>query len=279
MATHTYTPYVDQEKVYRDPNGKWSLPKGTDISPAGRLIVEAEPNLEPETFELLLRYDMDRLSEEDKVLFAEKSKKEIVEKVFAASHDIGFAHLSQCIKENLKQPVAELVARYSIERRIPFLLGAIYILALMETQPLYYFENRINYGVRRIRWKPISAYVPPPYYNPPFKRPIRNRKKPYITIPTETVYEVADCPYCGSRGVLRRIGPNMKKWYGCCSNDQCELFKGLTGVKTERIAAKEWNDFAAQAAIHRKAEHTEEVNCVGSDAESVENTPLNGTDS
>lgn len=69
--------------------------------------------------------------------------------------DIGWATLSHCIKQDRNATWAEIVARYSILRREPFLETALLLRDLQQTEGLFYFDDTTS---EPIKWSPSTAY-------------------------------------------------------------------------------------------------------------------------
>ncbi len=237
--------YIDQEKFERGDGKAWGLPKNSIISDAGRLIVENEPNITDETLNLLIETDWALIKDEDRNDILALSKKELALKVFYENSEIGLAHVAQCIKDDLNQPLGELIGRYSYERRIPYLQGAIYIKALTEVQKLFYYTYSPDAGYRRVVWTPVEAYIPPAVIAPPEKKKRRIRKKPLTSIPESPTFELYACPICSHPARLFRCGKNSRLWHVCCMDPQreCDNFAGLAPSKTEKQAAIAWNEY------------------------------------
>ena len=233
--------YIDQEKFTRDGSKKWTLPAHLNISSAGKQIVESEPNVTDSTLNMLIETDWGKISEEDKNLIMSLSKKEI----FYENSEIGLTHVAQCIKDNLNQPLGELIARYSYERRIPYLLGAIYIKALVSTQKLFYYTYSPDRGYRRIAWEPKDFYVPPAPFAPPTKKKRRIRKKPLTEKPVAPKFDIYACPVCSNPAKLFRCGKNSRLWHVCCmdATRECQNYVGLPPKKTEKQAVEDWNKY------------------------------------
>ena len=233
----------------------WSLPQNLKITPEGRLCAEAEPNLEEETVRTLMQTEADFLSKEQKEFANFTSEEDIVRTVFDAHEGIAMAHLTQCIRENKRQSYAELVGRFSEEKKIPFIMGVIYIRALEKARGLFYFDNSPR-GFRRVRWAPVSAYVPPDTVNPPEKKLRRERKKPVQHPSQDLKYRILNCPRCGNPGQLVRCGKEGLFWQVCCTDPTCKCknFAGAADVeysKTEKSAVTAWNSYV-EAYLEKK---------------------------
>ena len=237
--------YNDKMKFFRDKNGRWALHKGAVISSEGRSLVESEPNISDETLKKLIELEWDKIPEKERELIKEDNKVELASIAFGTGPDIGIAHLSQCIDDNRDQSMAELIGRYADERRMPFILGAVYIKALAATRPLFYYTSSPTKGYRKVRWEPANVYVPPEPSVPPEKKKRRIRKKPLLTKPKVPVYRLYVCPACGSPAKLLRCGHGNRLWHACCTDPdhQCGNFAGLPPVKTEKMAATQWNSY------------------------------------
>lgn len=71
------------------------------------------------------------------------------------SSDIGWATLSYCIKQDRNATWAEIVARYALLRRLPFLEVALGLRELQAKDGLCYFDDTTQ---EPIKWSPSSAY-------------------------------------------------------------------------------------------------------------------------
>lgn len=240
--------YFDQVKFFRNEDGGWRLPRSVIITAEGRELIEGEPNVEEATLEALKQTDWSLLKEADTEMIMSSSQKELSDHAFFEHDEIGLLHLSQCIYDEQKQPLGELIARYSMERGIPFLLGAIYVKALMTQQQLFYFERTAGSGSRRIRWTPTEMYIPPDTEEPPIKKRRRSKRKELDTIPEPRVYPLYACPICGNPAKLYRCGKNSIQWHACCTDPtrECPNFTGLPPMKTEKRASTAWNDYVRE---------------------------------
>ena len=236
--------YKDQTKYFRDENGRWVLPKNANISDEGRAIVEAEPDLLDETVESLMITDWDLLDNDKKVYVTTREPSEICFDVFYGNNETGLVHIAQCIQDNPKQPLAEMVSRYADERRIPYLLAAIYVKSLMAKSRLFYYKV-VDNEYKKVEWKPTSYYVPPEIELPPEKKKRRIRKKPLTAIKKAPEYKLYLCPICNSPAKIYRCGKASRLWHACCTDENrtCVNYAGLAPVKTEKMAANAWNDY------------------------------------
>lgn len=140
---------------------RWRLPKNTNITADGRALVESDPGLDKETMKKLWDTDRSKLSPKEVSFVCTTSTKKIVETIFDAHRGLSLVHLNQCIADCKDGPLAEAVAMYADERRIPFLFAAICVKSLMKTQKteLTYFKTGRN-GAHQYRWTPVPRYAP-----------------------------------------------------------------------------------------------------------------------
>ena len=140
----------ERGQKYSRANNKLTLPKNANISRKGRHLIEHEPNVEDDTLAALIELDRERIPENISKRLKGLSKAETANYAFCERGEIGLTHLSMCISEDKDQSLAELIARYAEERRIPFVLGAIYIKALISQRDLFYYN--ISYdGYKKVR--------------------------------------------------------------------------------------------------------------------------------
>ena len=237
----------ERGQKYSRANNKLTLPKNANISRKGRHLIEHEPNVEDDTLAALIELDRERIPENISKRLKGLSKAETANYAFCERGEIGLTHLSMCISEDKDQSLAELIARYAEERRIPFVLGAIYIKALISQRDLFYYN--ISYdGYKKVRWQPQLRYVPPEAKEPPEKRHRRNRKKPLTAVRKKKQYDLPNCPICRSPTRLLRCGRNKLQWHVCCTdpNGECENYVGITPQKTEKQAANAWIQYVEE---------------------------------
>ena len=114
-----------------------ALPTQVAITSEGRKIVGLDPNIAEHTMKELLRTEAKLLSDELLEQLTTWTPEEIIKNAFFERKETGLAHLSQCIKENLLQTKADLICRYSNDRRIPFVVGAYYLYLYTKHYPLF----------------------------------------------------------------------------------------------------------------------------------------------
>lgn len=224
----------------------WQLPLNTVISSSGRKLVGKDPNISSETLKRLIVTEAKYLSEEDRTRFSQCSKENIANEEFYMYKSVGEAHLSQCIRENMNKPLASLIYTYSDDRRIPFILGALYIDAFRSCYRLFYYDYSAALGYRKIAWEPETVYIPPTSIVPP--PPKKKNFKKYYDPAKIPVYSLPDCPVCGSPVKMLRAGYRSKLWHVCCTDqtEQCELFIGIKPSATEQDAVNKWKEFCTQ---------------------------------
>ena len=132
----------------------WLLLRPQILSESGKEIVSEDPNLTPDTMQMLLEAYNNEISD---VIFYFGLDDE---------SDIGLTVISMCIQENLDASFAELVARYADTRGTPFLETAIALHKLRREEGLYVHSRKDNIpGVRM--WFPNTGTY---YKKPPKKR-------------------------------------------------------------------------------------------------------------
>lgn len=219
---------------------QWPLPSYTVITTKGRRIVGRDPNISSSTLGDLIISDSDYIP----VSLHEKLKAgaldQIAQEQFLSLRELGVTHLSQCIKENLNQTMADLIAVYSDDRRLPFVVGAIYIEAYVKYYKLFYYSFYSSEGYLKTEWKPKKVYIQPKNKIPPKKHDF----KKYYRVNNELLEEISACPACGSPARLFRVGFRGKESRICCTNlnESCKWFMGADIFSNEAEAIKEWND-------------------------------------
>lgn len=123
------------------------------ISPAEKSLVAADPDLCQSTMDkmIALRGGMDQINP-IKFFFSDPSPEDASDR----NDDIGYPTLSLCIKQDRNATWAEVVARYSILRRVPFLETAIALKELEKNGQLIYFDDGSKLP---ISWSPRSRHT------------------------------------------------------------------------------------------------------------------------
>lgn len=215
----------------------WKIPDNSSITAKGRRLVSVDPNITSSTLSALLRSEASFFTKPEYKHFLNDSPTSIIMNEFAHGHMLGYAHVAQCISENFDQTKADLIARYSIDRRIPFVVGALLIDTLMQTEPLYYFKYHPGSGYKRVLWEPKKIYIKPQTVYPLQKREL----KKYYTAPKTKPAEPQRCPACGSKTRILRVGYRGKKYHVCCTKRSCKWFLGSTPKNSEAEALAEWD--------------------------------------
>ena len=236
----------------------WKLPGNCSITAKGRRIVSVDPNISQNTLSALLRSEASYFTKPEYAHFLTDSAREIITSEFEQGRMSGYAHLSQCIRSNMNKTMADLIAEYSGDRRIPFIVGAVLINALMQEGPLYYYKYVRDYvqdnGYKRINWEPRKIYIKPQTVYPLAKR---DRKK-YYAAPKTKPAEPENCPACGSKTKILRVGYRGRKYHVCCTKQDCQWFLGDNPKNTEAEALAGWA--ALCAAIREQKEGGESEN-------------------
>ena len=218
---------------------QWRLPRNAVITMKGRKIVGRDPNISSPTLEALIisesRYISDSLRERLKT----GNLKQIAQEEFLCFHELGATHLAQCIKENLSQTMADLVATYSDDRRLPFVVGAIYINAFMQSYKLFYYSKYSKEGGLKTEWKPKRVYIQPQNKLPPEKHEL----KKYYKTNKPVIEEILPCPVCGSAARSFRVGFRGRDFQVCCTDPEgkCKWFMGAEISSNENDAIQSWN--------------------------------------
>ena len=235
--------FFEDEQENQKEKTTWTYNSAAQITEKGKAVVESDPNMEPETFRKLMMTESELISEDIKEYIASHTKKELTMQEFFTYKNVGQAHLSQCVKQNIGKTMADLICTYSEERRIPFIVGAIYIDAFKSCHPLFYYMYSSSYGFRQVGWKPENLYIAPISTMPPVHK-AKDFKKYYD--PGEAPkYTLPNCPICNSPATMLRAGIRNRLWHVCCTDPQkaCEMFCGLEAVDSEKKAAQDWIDF------------------------------------
>lgn len=220
-------------------NTVFKLRNTTNITPRGRAIVEADPNLTNKTLAALIQSDRNLISDKDYTFATTHTKKEIVDEVFRKNQNIGFVHLGQIIRDNLQAPVAGIVEDYANERRLPYALAALYIHIAMQRGTIYYCKPDAHYHFVPEPWVPVKYYAPPQAELPPDKSVAQ---KKYIKKASH-VPELANCPLCGDAVHIYRSGHNGLRWRPSCENPLCKNFSGFPDSCSETVAAETWKQY------------------------------------
>lgn len=150
-----------QQNVWLTGEAVWSELNEQILSEEGKKLVAADPDLSEVTLRrlaLLQNFNMKEIKppfgqiQDIEENGSEKLDPDIVE------HEVSFALLSSCIKDDLAATWAEFVARYAAIRRTPFLETAMALKALYIFQGNKFFYY-MNNGKQMIPWSPNKAKV------------------------------------------------------------------------------------------------------------------------
>ncbi len=232
----------------------WPLPANAVITSKGRRIAGRDPNISTPTLKSLMISDSKYISESIRERLSTSTPEQIAEEEFLAFNGLGATHLSQCIQANLNQTLADLVAVYSDDRRLPFVVGALYIDAYMKCHKLFYYSFYPRDGYLMTEWKPKKVYIQPKTFLPPKKHDF----KKYYRVNKPVTDEILPCPACGSPARLYRVGFRGKESQVCCTDpdEKCKWFMGAEKRSTEIEAIRSWNDMCLK---HIAADKTSEV--------------------
>lgn len=217
----------------------WPLPANAVITSKGRRIAGRDPNISSPTLKSLMISDSKYISDSLRRRLATSSPEQIADEEFMAFNGLGVTHLSQCIQADLNQTLADLIAVYSDDRRLPFVVGALYIEAYMKCHKLFYYSFYPRDGYLMTEWKPKKIYIQPKTALPPKKHDF----KKYYRVNKPITDEILPCPLCGSSARLYRVGFRGKDSQVCCTNSDgnCRLFINTDIFNTENEAIITWN--------------------------------------
>lgn len=120
------------------------------ISPYERSLVAADQNLCDSTVQRMVEARNGETKREIKWHFGEPEAGKR-----NSNDDIGWAALSYCIKQDRNATWAEIVARYALLRRIPYIDAALCLKQIHKEQGLFYFDDVTSAPVK---WTPRPAY-------------------------------------------------------------------------------------------------------------------------
>lgn len=146
----------DTSKLWRTKGrAVWERLGKAIISPAEKSLVAADPDLCQSTIEKMIavRGGEEKLKT-TKFFFSDPSPEDTEDR----NDDIGYPTLSLCIKQDRNATWAEIVTRYAILRRAPFLETAIVLKKLAENGQLIYFDDGSKLP---ISWTPRPRRMTP----------------------------------------------------------------------------------------------------------------------
>ena len=224
---------------------QWQLPGNSVITTKGRKIVGRDPNISSSTLKALMVSESRYLSDAFRHRLRTTDPKQLAEEEFMDFRELGATHLAMCIEENTKQTKADLIANYCDDRRLPFVIGAIYIDAYMKYFKPFYYSFYPKDGYIRTEWKPRRIYIQPRAKLPPEKHEF----KKYYKVNKTPVADIMPCPECGSPARLFRTGFRGKESKICCTDpsEQCVWFLGGQTYSTESDAIKFWNVMCSES--------------------------------
>lgn len=243
--------YADNCEIESDEHGRmeWKFKNKPDITTKGRRIVRADPNIGKDTMAKLMLSESRYISKEKISRLITRSEQEIYDEEFLSNNELGLAHVSQCILEDLDQCKADLVATYSDDRRLPFIIGAIYLNALLAKEGFFYYGYTAKLGYERIRWMPRTIYTDAQCVRPPHKK--KDFKK-YYDPDLKTDYTLPECPLCGSYAKMCRAGLHSRFWHVCCTDPkgECVNYYGTDLFRKEQEAANKWISYCKHLQIN-----------------------------
>ena len=218
---------------------QWQLPGNSVITTKGRKIVGRDPNISSSTLKALMVSESRYLSDAFRHRLRTTDPKQLAEEEFMDFRELGATHLAMCIEENTKQTKADLIANYCDDRRLPFVIGAIYIDAYMKYFKPFYYSFYPKDGYIRTEWKPRRIYIQPKPKLPPEKHEF----KKYYRVGKLPEEKILPCPICGNPGRLYRVGFRGKYYQVCCteSDGNCRQFINTRHFISEREAVLDWN--------------------------------------
>jgi len=217
----------------------WPLPSNAVISTKGRKIVGRDPNISSATLKSLLVSESAYISDALHERLLTSTPRQIAQEEFIDTYELGATHLALCIEQDPAQTKADLIANYSDDRRLPFVVGAIYIDAYLRYFKPFYYSFYPQDGYLRTEWKPRKIYMQPKNKLPPEKHEF----KKYYKAGKSPVADIMPCPACGSTARLFRAGFRGKGSQVCCSNsaENCSLFINMDIYENENEAIQSWN--------------------------------------
>lgn len=242
--THPYVAPDNTESSEDYWNETWKFKTKSRITKKGKQIVRADPNVGKDSLKRLMMSEEQYLSTGKGLKLTSRTKQEIYRDEFLSNNETGLAHLAQCIRDNPEQCKADLISTYSEDRNIPFIIGALYLDALLENDSLYSFELKSNLGYVRVQWEPTVFYTNMRLTKPPRKK--MHTLKYYD--PPIKEYHIPDCPVCGNPAKMCRTGLKNRLWQVCCTDPEgkCENFLRNCQFSREYAALQEWCSYCDQ---------------------------------
>lgn len=234
--------------------GVWNYQFCSKITTAGKMLVLRDPNLLPGTIKQLMNTEFPKfLTQKEMNRCTKTSDSDLAYEEFYSNNETGIAHLSLCLDETRGKCMAELIDVFADDRNIPFVVAALYILALKRHEGLHSIAFKANYGYYHVPWAPIEVNVVPITSLPPhMQEKYRALKKELEEHKDHKLPELQPCPVCGSIGKLLRCGPNNRRWHVCCSkaDNNCFLSFGIPNLflTSEEQAATIWNSIQVDEA-------------------------------
>ena len=244
-----FDPMADGFKAFVQ-KSKWKLPQACIITKEGVRILKKDPDLSAETIQSLIKTDAKLLGREAIKRINGKSKQALVKDYFYTfngkdhiANDC-FAHLSQCIREDLNQYMADLACRFASDKRISFLEAAIYITSLYEVRGCFiYTAYDTFHGYGKIEWHPRKMNVTENASSLPTKLKQRKRGR---KVAMQYSQNLPACPLCGCPASTLRGGIKNMQWAVCCTDPdrECKLYLPDQWYDEEIDAVKFWNSIA-----------------------------------
>lgn len=227
---------------------RWQMRPKARISANGRKAVEADPDLNVNTLQMLLETEGPMLSEESRTALEGAIAGKIDPawcKKLLEDDRIGLVHLALCIGDNIDDSLASLAETYAEERQLPFIDAALLCLAALQENELKYFTHSLKTAkTTTAKWFPPETYVPPESTMPPVRDAYATRHRANIEPIEQYETEMDPCPYCKTPGVLMRAG-ERGYWTTCCTDptQTCQnYYNTSTRIRrSPRQAVADWN--------------------------------------
>ena len=137
------------------------------ITIGGLLLLRSDPAMTQATFDRLMESEEGLLKDifgEYRFLMGEHDAMEVYLKYFSNANFCGQEHLSSIIRRNPDRSYASLIAEFSADKGIPFIVGALLIKDYIEIEGgiLYTAKKPKSRYCESLFWTPASVRSPPP---------------------------------------------------------------------------------------------------------------------
>lgn len=123
------------------------------LTAKGACAVRADQSIKEQTLKKLFETEAKLIPEKYQYVLAPHDPGTMVKQVFHDNEDTGFAHIASLIEEDTNQTLANVIAAFAMNKNVPFLVCAIWVLELKQIEGLHYYKHGYG-GYTLVKWNP-----------------------------------------------------------------------------------------------------------------------------